>query len=234
MRENKVRTIWKTGECYCWSDTQQTWNVTTCPAPASGCCPTYEQDSSTGLLALAMLGSASRDLPSGYRAGTPFSVSITVQLPPAVVAVGLEDAPPAGWAVSDISDNGAWDSQHGKVKWGPFFAPQIPAAVTYRVTPPAGTSGQWCFAGTVSFDGVNQPITGELCLSPALCRGDVNCDGRVTFADIDPFVEALAGESAWNQHHPTCPWLNADCNGSGTVTFADIDPFVAVIGTTCP
>ncbi len=66
------------------------------------------------------------------------------------------------------------------------------------------------------------------------CAGDMNCDGSVTFADIDLFVEALAGQSAWNQHHPGCPWLNADCNHSGTVNFADIDPFVARIGTTCP
>ena len=70
--------------------------------------------------------------------------------------------------------------------------------------------------------------------NPCLCPGDTNCDGHITSADIDLFVEALAGESAWNQHHSGCPWLNADCNGSGTVTFADIDPFVAVIGTTCP
>ena len=58
----------------------------------------------------------------------------------------------------------------------------------------------------------------------------MNCDGRVTFADIDPFVAALSGEPAWQR---SCPWLDADCNSSGTVTFADIDPFVAVIGTTC-
>jgi hypothetical protein len=60
----------------------------------------------------------------------------------------------------------------------------------------------------------------------------MNCDGRVTFADIDLFVAALSGESAWT--HAPCPWLNADCNGDLNVTFADIDPFVAVIGTTCP
>ena len=62
----------------------------------------------------------------------------------------------------------------------------------------------------------------------------MNCDGRVTFADIDLFVAALGGESAW---HRACPWADADCNytGSGTivVNFADIDPFVARIGTTC-
>jgi hypothetical protein len=61
----------------------------------------------------------------------------------------------------------------------------------------------------------------------------MNCDGRVTFADIDPFVAALAGCSAWRQHRCPCPWLNADCSHDGNVTFADIDPFVAVIGTTC-
>jgi hypothetical protein len=70
------------------------------------------------------------------------------------------------------------------------------------------------------------------CAAPAPCSGDMNCDGRVTLADIDPFVEALSGDSAWT--HWPCPWLNADCNGDGLVTFADIDPFVAVIGTTCP
>ena len=62
----------------------------------------------------------------------------------------------------------------------------------------------------------------------------MNCDGRVNYADLNLFVEALAGESAWNQNHPGCPWLNADCNHDDNVTFADIDPFVALIGTTCP
>ncbi len=69
------------------------------------------------------------------------------------------------------------------------------------------------------------------CEAPPLCAGDMNCDGRVTFGDIDLFVQALSGESAWPH---TCPWLNADCNHDGRVTFGDIDPFVARIGTTCP
>ena len=63
------------------------------------------------------------------------------------------------------------------------------------------------------------------------CPGDMNCDGRITFTDIDLFVESLGGESAWVH---SCRWLNADCNRDGRVTFADIDPFVALIGTTCP
>jgi hypothetical protein len=67
---------------------------------------------------------------------------------------------------------------------------------------------------------------------PPTCAGDTNCDGIITFADIDGFVEALGGEANWT--HWPCPWLNADCTGDDDVTFADIDPFVALIGTTCP
>jgi hypothetical protein len=77
---------------------------------------------------------------------------------------------------------------------------------------------------------------GTLCAAldrcPPTCAGDTNCDGIITFADIDGFVEALGGEANWT--HWPCPWLNADCTGDGDVTFADIDPFVGLIGTTCP
>lgn len=59
--------------------------------------------------------------------------------------------------------------------------------------------------------------------------GDVNCDGVVDFADIDPFVAALDGEGAYYRVFPTCNWLNADANGDGRVDFADIDPFVGLL-----
>jgi len=77
---------------------------------------------------------------------------------------------------------------------------------------------------------------GVLCrpdaVCPPSCRGDTNCDGEITVADIDCFVEALGGEENWT--HAPCPWLNADCNGDGDVSFADIDAFVALMGTSCP
>ena len=61
--------------------------------------------------------------------------------------------------------------------------------------------------------------------------GDMNNDDRVTFADIDPFVEALSGHAAWVTSHPDRYWFTADCNFNHGVSFADIDPFVALIGT---
>lgn len=70
---------------------------------------------------------------------------------------------------------------------------------------------------------------------PAVCLGDVNCDGAVTFADIDPFVARLgcpnSNPAACNAG---CNWQNADINSDGAVTFADIDPFVGTLGTVCP
>jgi len=57
--------------------------------------------------------------------------------------------------------------------------------------------------------------------------GDINLDGRVTFADIDPFVAALSGHATWPSN---LYWFTADCNWNYAVSFADIDPFVARIG----
>ncbi len=98
---------------------------------------------------------------------------------------------------------------------------------SYTITSVAsGDAGSYdCLVGNDCGD-----ATSNAALLTVVHRGDMNCDGRVTFADIDLFVQALSGESAWT--HPPCPWLNGDCDGNGRVTFADIDPFVGLIGTT--
>ena len=75
-------------------------------------------------------------------------------------------------------------------------------------------------------------LTNPLAAAP-LCAGDLDCDGWVTYADIDLFIEALnypAGEG-WPYE---CPWLQGDCNVDGSVSYADIDAFVSWIGTSCP
>jgi hypothetical protein len=88
-----------------------------------------------------------------------------------------------------------------------------------------------CTQASGTYQGLGTTCVPNLCI-PLGCPGDMNCDERITFADIDLFVQALAGEPAW-AHWP-CPWRNGDCNGDGAVTRADIDPFVALLGTTCP
>ncbi|MFQ5589839.1 MAG: hypothetical protein ACE5HE_01630 [Phycisphaerae bacterium] len=122
---------------------------------------------------IASAQGAVRDL-SGYSTpGVSFTVSITLAPPAGTIAAALEDTPPAGWPVSSISDGGTWDAVQEKVKWGVFFAPSIPDRVTYDVTPPTTALGPSCFSGSASYDGVQEAITGDACLSigvPAVSR----------------------------------------------------------------
>ena len=62
-----------------------------------------------------------------------------------------------------------------------------------------------------------------------LLLGDLNCDGGVTFDDINPFVLALSNPAGYQAAYPNCDLLNGDCNGDGAVTFDDINPFVALL-----
>jgi hypothetical protein len=59
--------------------------------------------------------------------------------------------------------------------------------------------------------------------------GDMNCDGRVDFDDINPFVAALVGRAGYEAAYPWCDWLNGDIDGNQAVDFDDINPFVACL-----
>lgn len=60
--------------------------------------------------------------------------------------------------------------------------------------------------------------------------GDLNCDGAVTFADIDAFVLALSDPTQHAQVFPDCTARGADCNADGFVNLGDVDAFVARLG----
>jgi hypothetical protein len=60
--------------------------------------------------------------------------------------------------------------------------------------------------------------------------GDMNCDGRINFRDINPFVIYLSNFTAWQAAYPGCDPQVGDINGDGTYpSFADINPFVALL-----
>ncbi len=59
--------------------------------------------------------------------------------------------------------------------------------------------------------------------------GDVNCDGYVNGADIDPFVMAITDTAAYDQAYPDCYITLADVNGDGNVNSGDIDGFVMLL-----
>ncbi len=66
---------------------------------------------------------------------------------------------------------------------------------------------------------------------PAPQTGDVNCDGTVDFADINPFVQALTDGEGYQETYSGCWPENADINGDGSVGFGDINPFVELLTT---
>ncbi|MBP7747984.1 MAG: hypothetical protein KA383_17855, partial [Phycisphaerae bacterium] len=61
--------------------------------------------------------------------------------------------------------------------------------------------------------------------------GDLNCDGVVSFADINPFVLALTNPGAYGSAFPGCNRMNGDINSDGQVSFGDINPFVNLLTT---
>jgi len=63
------------------------------------------------------------------------------------------------------------------------------------------------------------------------CRGDLNCDGQINLADINPFVMALTNPAGWQAQYPGCPVLNGDINQDQTVNFNDINPFVSLLAS---
>jgi hypothetical protein len=83
-------------------------------------------------------------------------------------------------------------------------------------------------AGNVSI--VNADIS--FTVAPAVCVGDLNCDGQIDFHDINPFVQYLSKFDLWQTQYPGCNPLNGDINGDGIYgfgSFKDINPFVTLL-----
>jgi hypothetical protein len=59
--------------------------------------------------------------------------------------------------------------------------------------------------------------------------GDLNCDGRVDFDDIDPFVTALISAEDYRAAYPNCDRSNADTDANRSIDFNDIEGFIATL-----
>ena len=109
----------------------------------------------------SLFSTSTRHLPSYYVPSYPVPVTVEVIADPSKIIYVVEDSPPSGWIVKNISHNGLWDNSSKKVKWGPFFD-NTSRAFTYKTTPPEGTVGIKTFSGKGSFDGTGIAIGGSL------------------------------------------------------------------------
>lgn len=65
--------------------------------------------------------------------------------------------------------------------------------------------------------------------------GDMNCDGAVNLADVDPLVLALVDPVAYGLSFGSCNSQNGDVDASGLADGADIGPFIGLLtGPVCP
>lgn len=125
---------------------------------------------------------------------------------------------------SVTADNGSFDS-------GVRFPPDsyertfdAPGVFAYHCILHGGHHGVG-MSGTVTVADAPPPCPGQ--------RGDANCDGTISFFDIDPFLFALFDPAAYAEfcNGRICA-VDVDC--SGDVNFFDIDPFVQCLFAACP
>jgi hypothetical protein len=100
------------------------------------------------------------------------------------------------------------------------------AANSYSVSRAAGSAeaSRAYVGGSYTGEGVTSATRMQFTYSVGtpVCRGDCNCDGSISFADINPFVSVLSGGTP-------CNFDNCDVNADGVIDFADIDPFVRLL-----
>jgi hypothetical protein len=136
-----------------------------------------------------------RELPPSYVPGEAFTVKLHAEPPSTTSAYAVEDVPPTGWKVSDISNDGAFDATTGKVKFGPFTDHEG-RVLTYSLTPPSDATGRVEFHGLSSINGNSSPIGGDRIMAPA---------APIHPADDNPedkslaLVELTAYAAAWKQ-----------------------------------
>ncbi len=119
-------------------------------------------------------------MPPVFTNGVPFTVAINVAPPVGTTFYTVQDQPPTGWAVANISNSGTFSG--GKVRW--ILANGLSMNLTYVITPPAGALGTNYFSGSALFNStINLPITGV--------RDIYNESVRLSLGAVDLFGDGV-------------------------------------------
>lgn len=140
-----------------------------------------------------------RRLPASYSPGTPVIVELVATIPADSIAYAIEDKAPAGWSiVTNISNDGAYDSVTRQVKFGPFFD-NTARILRYSVTPPVGDRGEKVFSGTASLDGADSPIGGASRINSAVLHPADNnpANNAITLSELTAYGAAWKSGKLW-------------------------------------
>jgi uncharacterized repeat protein (TIGR02543 family) len=143
------------------------------------------------------------------------NVTITVSPEAGTLAYGLEETIPEGLSVAAISDEGFWDANYRKIKWS--FDDGTPRSLSYAVMGSEGTNVT--LTGLVSFDGSEDPITGQSDLAMPVTFGTwasrnglPSSDLPGLFGTVSPVSGAAYGfEYAFGTNMQSSVLLNIRC-----------------------
>jgi hypothetical protein len=158
--------IWRNGECYCFDEAAQEFIPTACGAGDS-CCAADSSVAASPIVSAPDSARVRADRALARNGAWSWYVSIDVIPPIGTAASAAELIVPTGWKVVAVGEEGAFDTEHGKIKWGPFLddaGRTLTATLEPKIGRTAGKSRSSATAeklglrGTVSFDGVNHPL----------------------------------------------------------------------------
>jgi hypothetical protein len=140
-----------------------------------------------------------RELPPAYAPGVKFAVALRAEPPAGSHAYAVEDLPPKGWEVSEVSHDGAFDALTGKVKFGPFTDDQA-RTLSYSLTPAADALGKVEFVGVGSIDGHLYPVAGDRLLegvSEPHPADQPPADNAISIAELTAYAAAWKQGETW-------------------------------------
>jgi hypothetical protein len=135
--------IWKRGEQYYFDPSR---------GPAPACWVPQSDPISGAAFTVQAISSATRLLSGEFKPGIAGTVQIQVSPAAGTSCYALEEKPPRGWLVSNISHGGVFDAASGTIRWG-AFVDATARTVSYTVTPPIAVTAVGSFSGHLSYDG---------------------------------------------------------------------------------
>ncbi len=171
------------------------------------------------------LGTAISSLPTNYVVGVPFTATIVVTPTAGVRAYALEETPPFGFSITNITEGGLFCPLTRKIRWG-VFSNAEPITVSYQLMAATNSPSVAKFAGVLSCNGINQPITGrrETTRNTSLGAARLEpirpmADGNrlLTFPGEPGVSYILEGTTDFNDWTPIAELLNSD----GALQFID-------------